>query len=339
VTAKLDSPARRILFAIAVSVLVHGLVLWGPDIRLPVFKSSLPALTAKLEPLPTKLKKSEKKRKAATQKPSPKPVPVAEPVDQPKESTSSLEEDSQQIPTQDADRNQHSSNGEVPRPPLPRHAQLTFAVYKGAGGFRVGETVHTLDIEDGRYVLNAVTQTVGLASMFKSFELTQYSSGNYTSNGLEPDLFSEQRKDKLATLRHMAEFDHEMQIVRFAHGGEASLPAETLDILSIMYQFPLSLLSEVIPVNVCNGRKIEKYNFSYRLDEEIDTNIGKLKTVHLRKIRANNEEGLDIWLAIEYRLFPVKLQFIEKNGEVAAEAIITDIRVSEENGVRKDAVD
>ena len=58
--------------------------------------------------------------------------------------------------------------------------------------------------------------------------------------------------------------------------------------------------------------------------------------MHLHKMHAANEEGLDIWLAREYRLFPVKLRFTEKNGEVSGEAVITDIRVSEEEGVRKD---
>jgi hypothetical protein len=43
-------------------------------------------------------------------------------------------------------------------------------------------------------------------------------------------------------------------------------------------------------------------------------------------------------LAREYRLFPVKMRFIEKNGDVTGEAVITDIRVSEEQGVANDAV-
>ncbi len=49
---KLDTPSRRIAFAIGISLLLHGFVLWGPNVQLPRFKSSLPALVAKLEPLP-----------------------------------------------------------------------------------------------------------------------------------------------------------------------------------------------------------------------------------------------------------------------------------------------
>lgn len=337
---KLDTPSRRISFAVGVSILVHLLALWGPDIRLPQFRSSLPALTAKLEALPSAPAKQKRKSKPAAPKPPPESASLAEPVAQANESQQLPQEVVQDAPPPVETEPLTSGAGEeVKRPPLPRRAQLTFAVYKGSGGFRVGEAVHTLEIDDGRYILNAVTKTVGLASLFKTFELTQYSSGSYTKDGLRPELFFEQRKDKLATLRYTAEFDHEAQIAHFSLGGEVILPPETLDILSVMYQFPpMRRGVEIVSVYVSNGRKIERYEFGMTPDEVIDTSIGKLKTVHMRKLHTRNEEGLDIWLAREYRLFPVKIQFIEKNGEVTGEAVITDIRVSEEEGVRSDVV-
>ena len=336
---KLDTPSRRISFAVGVSILVHMLALWGPDIRLPQFKSSLPALTAKLEALPSAPAKQKRKSKPAAPKPPPESTSQAKSVPQ-KNEPQQLPQDVVQDATPPVDTEPASSGAgeEVKRPPLPKRAQLTFAVYKGSGGFRVGEAIHTLEIDDGRYILNAVTKTVGLASLFKTFELTQYSSGSYTKDGLQPELFFEQRKDKLATLRYTAEFDHEAQIARFSQGGEVILPPETLDILSVMYQFPPMRGVEIVSVYVSNGRKIERYQFGIGLHEVIDTSIGKLETVHLRKVHTQNEEGLDIWLAREYRLFPVKIQFTEKNGEVTGEAVITDIRVSEEEGVRSDVV-
>jgi hypothetical protein len=42
------------------------------------------------------------------------------------------------------------------------------------------------------------------------------------------------------------------------------------------------------------------------------------------------KEGLEIWFAQEYRLLPVKLRHIERDGSIAGEAIITDIRIAEE---------
>ncbi len=201
----------------------------------------------------------------------------------------------------------------------------------------MGETVHTLDIHDGRYVLKSHTTTTGLARLFKSYELNQYSNGSYSKDGLQPELFTEERIDRLGTQRNAVELDRDAQRARFSDDVETALPPDTQDILSIMYQFPPLAHSEIAPVSVCNGRKIEHYIFEIAINEEIDTPLGKLRAIRLNKLHGPNEEGLEIWLAREYRLFPVKMRFIEKNGDVAAEAVITDIRVSEEQGVRKDA--
>jgi hypothetical protein len=37
-----------------------------------------------------------------------------------------------------------------------------------------------------------------------------------------------------------------------------------------------------------------------------------------------------MWLALEYRLLPVKILYLDKSGEVSANMVITDIRVSDE---------
>jgi hypothetical protein len=224
------------------------------------------------------------------------------------------------------------------RPPLPKHARLTFDVNKGTSQFRVGEVVHTLEIDNGHYVLHAVTKTVGLAKLIKSYELIQDSSGSYDKNGLLPNRFFEERIEKPDIRRNSAKFDHAARRARFSHGGEAVLPPDTQDILSIMYQFPTLTEPGTATVFVSNGKKIERYQFKFVTDEEIDTAFGKLLTVHLSKLHSPDEEGLDVWLARKYRLFPVKIRYIEKNGEVSGEAVITDIRVSEEQGASSDAV-
>ncbi|OIR08672.1 hypothetical protein GALL_90550 [mine drainage metagenome] len=343
---RLDTVSRRVAFAVVVSLLLHSLVLWGPNIRLPDFSPALPQLTARLEALPSAPARSKPKRKtrpAAKQiEPAPAPEPKPETLPQaiiPAASTP-VAASEPAVASAPVETGTLATDAEKPtdRPPLPMHARLTFAINKGTSSFRIGEAIHTLDIDDGRYVLQATTSTVGIARLFKSYELDQYSSGRYGKGGLQPELFAEERKERLGKQRNAVEFDHTGQRAHFSNGKDVVLPPETQDILSVMYQFPPLAHTEVAAVSVCNGKKIEHYQFGVTVDETIDTPLGKLLTVHLHKMHAANEEGLDIWLAREYRLFPVKLRFTEKNGEVSGEAVITDIRVSEEEGVRKDVV-
>ncbi|MBI5890005.1 MAG: DUF3108 domain-containing protein [Nitrosomonadales bacterium] len=337
----LDTFSHRIAFALGISVLVHGLLLWGPNVRLPHFKSALPPLVAKLEALPAappKHRKPKRKPQPAAQETAPEAAPQAE--SPPQELPLAASEPVAIAASAPAETGQLAANAEqaAERPPLPREAQLTFAINKGSGSFRIGVAIHTLEIKDGHYVLQAVTKTVGLVRLFKSFELTQFSSGSYTQYGLQPEQFLEERKESAGTRSNGVEFDRAAHQAYFAPGGEKPLPPDTQDILSVLYQFPPLANTEIATVSVSNGSKIESYAFEITPNEEIDTALGRLITVRLHKMHAPNEEGLDIWLAQEYRLFPVKMRYFERNGDVAGEAVITDIRVSEEEGARSDAV-
>lgn len=352
----LDTPSRRIAFTIGISVLLHGLLLWVPNIELPQFKVSLPPLVAKLEALPNAPAKPVPKRKISS---APKPVPEVEPVrqDTPAEdiplaasavaATSAVaavsaaaaanEIASASAPTATETLAQSGSTNVVERPRLPRRAQLIFSVNQGTGDFKIGEVMHTLEIENGRYVLQSVTETVGLAKLIKTYKITQYSSGSYSEEGLQPEQFFEERADRLATLRNTVEFDHAEQRARFSHGGEAALPPDTQDILSILYQFPPLANAETVTTFVSNGKKIERYEFEIAANENIQTTMGELRAVHLRKLHLPNEEGLEVWLALEYRLFPVKMRIIERNGEISGEIVITDIRAEFEEETKQDA--
>jgi hypothetical protein len=347
VSFKPGATSRRIAFAFAISLLLHSLIMWGSNIQLPHFKSSLPTLTAKLEALPSAAPAKPKyKAKPAVKNTPPEPAPQtgSPPQDIPLAASAVVASNAVVAASEPVAASAAVETGTLAaeagnateRTPLPRHAQLTFDVNKGTGHFRVGEAIHTLEINAGRYVLHAVTKTVGLVKLFKSFELTQNSSGSYNKYGLQPEQFVEERKEKSGTQSIMVEFDHTAQRAHFSQGGETVLPPDTQDILSIMYQFPPLQNVGKAAVSVSNGKKIEHYEFKIVTDEEIETAIGKLLTVRLSKLHAPDEEGLEIWLAREYRLFPVKIRFIEKNGEITGEAVITDIRVSEEQGVRND---
>ncbi len=345
---KLYNPAQRIALAFVISLLLHGLILWGPRVQLPNIKPLLPPLTAKLVALPTAdpaKPKPKRKASAPVAKPLPEPAPQAEPVtlDVPQAASDVVAASAPVAASEVAAASTPAqagtlaaTNGKaVERPPLPKSARLTFNVLTG-GGLLVGEAIHTLEIDDGHYELHAEYRTVGLAKLFKSFELTQNSSGRYNITGLQPEKFIEERSENTSRQRYTAEFNHTTHIARFSVEREMELPADTQDILSIMYQFPPLQGIKISDVSVSNGKKIEQYQFEIVTDESIDTSLGKLLTVRLHKLINSNDEGLEIWLAREYRLFPVKMRFFGRNGEVTGEAVITDIRVSEEEGVRKD---
>ena len=352
-TRMLSTPTRRIVLAIALSVLLHGLVLWLPQIKSPGHEPQLHPLIAKLIPLPkpngnVAPHKHKPKPKA---RPAPQPEPVVQPMpelplaaseplgaSEPVAASAPIAA-SEPIAASAASTTVATSaasapvatNTEPQRPPLPKHAQLRFSVYVGQNNFKAGESLHTLEIVEGRYTLKADVHTTGLVSVFKSYRMEQTSTGTATEQTLKPETFTEVVTDGSGKKTNRAEFDWANHAIHFSGGGEATLPLQAQDILSILYQFtPLRPQEKTVSINIGTGKKFETYRFEIVFEEQITTAMGTLQTVHFRKQHAANEEGLEIWFAQEYRLLPVKVRHLDRDGKVDGEAIITDIRVSDE---------
>jgi hypothetical protein len=333
-------PAGRIVLAIALSLLIHAALLLGPNlVQLAPFEAALPPLTAKLEPLPKIVvkpaaKPQHKPHVAAKSKSKPdKPAAPTEtaPAAPPETSleTPVVAEEAADVP---APVTPAAIIEEAkPAHPLPKHAQLTFIAYKGTS-FQVGEARHRLEInDDHRYTLQVGMNTTGIASIFKTFELSQQSSGTVSATGLRPQEFTENKLTSKGKQALSAQFDWQARQLSFSNGTQSALPEQAQDILSFLYQFSqLPLDQATLAMHVSNGKKLENYQLAVGEEEEIQTRLGKLRALALRKIHAPGEEGLEIWLGLEYRLLPVQIRQIDRNGEIAGQMVISEIRVSEE---------
>ena len=335
----LSTQNQRIALAVALSVLLHGLVLWLPEVKLPQHEVNLPPLIAKLEPLPKLSAKIAKKKTKAKAQPKPQPEPVVQSIpDLPIAASAPLPESAPVVAEPELPASspvvaepEPTPPQEPQRPPLPKHARLHFNVYQGEGNFKVGEAVHALEISDGRYTISADVKTTGLASLLKSYHLVQSSSGTATPQTLKPEVFSEEVTDSSGKKTNRADFEWASHTIHFSKGGEALLPPQAQDILSILYQFPpMQQRVEIVSIHIGTGKKFEEYRFEVVFEEKLETALGTLQTIHFRKMHGANEEGLEIWFAQEYRFLPVKIRHLDRAGKISAEAIITDIRVSDE---------
>jgi hypothetical protein len=344
-----STPFRRIALAVALSMLVHGMALWIPKIKLPEKEIKLQPLIAKLVPLPRatgKIVKHKPKRKASPA-PQPEPVVQAQPEPSIAESTpvaasevaaasepvaaSAPQAASEPVAAEPAASAPVAADAEPQRPQLPKHAQLNFAVYMGEKALKVGESIQKLDISEGRYTLMSKVYTTGIVRVFKTFSLEQFSTGTATSQTLTPEEFTDVTTQSSGKQINHAIFDWANHKIRFSSGQEAALPQQAQDILSILYQFPiLKPQEEFVSINIGTGKKFETFRFEIAFEEKLDTAMGTLQTVHFRKMHKAHEEGLEIWFSQEYRLFPVKIRHLDKEGKIDGEAIITDIRVSDE---------
>lgn len=335
----LRNPNQRIAWAIVLSLLFHGLILWLPQITLPGHESKLRPLEAKLIPIPKitgKIAAHKHKPKPQVQA-APQPEKIAQAI--PETPLAASEPVAASSPVAASEPVAASAPvaasepvvAEPERPPLPKHAMLHFSVYIGQSGIKAGESVHTLDIVDGHYTLKADAHTTGLVHVFKTYHIEQTSTGTATPQTLKPETFTEVISQNNGKETNRADFDWANHKIHFTNGTEASLPAQALDILSTLYQFPpMREDDEIITINIATGKKFETFRFQVDFEESLKTAMGVLETVHFRRLHKANEEGLEIWFAQEYRLMPVKVRHLDRDGKIDGEAIITEIRVSDE---------
>ncbi|MFM2397637.1 MAG: hypothetical protein RLZZ144_887 [Pseudomonadota bacterium] len=215
--------------------------------------------------------------------------------------------------------------------PLPTHAQLNFDVSQGDDNFKVGEAQHTLELTPGHYVLKSEIKTTGIIAALKSYRQLQTSSGNTVNNSLQPDTFVDEVIQRNETKINRVTFDRERHQLLHSNGQMAELSTDTQDSLSVLYQLPALLKNtKSNAVSITNGRFLEISNFEIVGKETLSLPIGETKTVHLRKVRGPQMEGMEVWFAENLHWLPVKIAHYDRDGKITAVVIITHLSMSDD---------
>lgn len=193
------------------------------------------------------------------------------------------------------------------------------ATYSGSmNGMTIGVISEVFEATDGGYRITSETKPVGLAIFIQRQPLKFQSRGQLSREGLRPLSF-EARRTAADPPQVTAEFDWAGGELTMKHNGKVeSMPLApgTQDRLSIMYQFMFMAIDKTRPVefSMTNGRKLDHYRYRVTPDVEIDTALGRVKTLHLAKIREPGDTVTEIWLSNTHQHVPMKMVIVEKDG-------------------------
>jgi hypothetical protein len=325
-----------LLLAIAASLGVHALVLFGPDIDLSTAPAP-PPLTAELLPLPKPLPKPKPKARPAPKHPLAKsPAPPALTVPQENATVPSSPPAGEAAPEATATDSAPPVSAEEASPApageaapvesrLPSRGMIRFRVDRGDRGFEIGRATHDWEIVDGAYRITSVTETTGLVALFKGVRIELESRGRLTADGLQPEHFQIRRDGRATSER--AEFDWAQMQVSIAGGAPQPLSVGAQDLLSFHYQLgflPHPAANNRMPI--ATGKKYETYQLESLGDEEIEIPAGTFRTLHLR---APGDNTTEFWLAYDYLLLPVKIRHIDRNGDGFVQ-VATEIQLSKD---------
>jgi len=311
-----------ILFAaLAGSLLIHALALFGVDYGLFAEQVEPPPLRAELKilPPPPALERSAPEPRPASAEPQLKKKvvrPASAPV------VSSAEILPEEVPPAAVVEPAPRPEPTPVAPVLSGSGRINFLVVRDSPRMNIGRAVHRWEFPgDGSYRLSSVIETSGLVALFKPVRQSYESVGRLVASGLQPEHYREVRKDRLPA--EGADFDwqrHEVTLIR--DGSKQRIARGTQDLLSLNYQLAyLAAPENGSAIGVVTSKKYERHDLDSHGEEEIETPAGRFRTLHLR---ATGETLTDIWIALDYGRLPVKIRFTDKKGD-SYEQVATDI--------------
>lgn len=320
-----------LVVAVALSVLVHALALFGIDFGMFGEPPETPPLQAELRRPPPPAQPAPpppaaKKPPVPTPAPASAPPPVVPPSSAPENALTPGE----LLPPEVTSSPEPPTPAVTPpmAPVLAGSGRLAFVVVKDSLGMQIGRAEHRWEFPgDGTYRLRAMIETSGLAALFKPLRQEHESRGRLGPGGLQPESFRVLRNG--VSRGEDADFDWATRQVRLQRDGSLqALTTGSQDLLSLNYQLAyLAAPENGSSIGVVTGRKYQPYSLDAFGEETIETPAGKFRTLHLR---AAGDTITEIWIALDRWRLPVKIRFTDKKGD-SYELRATEIDAAPEN--------
>ncbi|MYM65000.1 DUF3108 domain-containing protein [Pseudomaricurvus sp. HS19] len=137
---------------------------------------------------------------------------------------------------------------------------------------------------------------------------------------LRPQTYSYNRtglgRDRTALLT----FDHDQgKVTNNVQNKPWSMdvPTDVQDKLSYQLQLRADLINgkELMEYQVADGGRLKTYRFAVEGEEVIDTPVGRLNTVRVKRLRKDNDRVTLIWLARDWDYLIVRIQQTEDDGK------------------------
>jgi hypothetical protein len=187
-----------------------------------------------------------------------------------------------------------------------------------SAGMTIGRVSETFTRTGDRYAIQSTTRSEGALKLFLDDTVTLQSAGKVIATGLQPREFGQHRaKDSSRDITATFDWDKGLMYSDFrGERSQVSLPSETQDRISVLYQFMnLTRHGDTVVMPMSNGRKVEFYTYRFVDEANLDTPAGRFETVHYQRVvDGPKDTRADVWLAKDRFNFPVRLVFDDPKG-------------------------
>ncbi|MCK5640213.1 MAG: DUF3108 domain-containing protein [Gammaproteobacteria bacterium] len=182
-----------------------------------------------------------------------------------------------------------------------------------AKGLSAAQLTRTLRIqEDGSYRLATDMRTRGLVSIFRKEAVSEYSIFTLEEGKIVPKEYVYNRNYKQKKTRNSIDFDWQQGIAKVIYKeqqSELALEEGIQDSLSTQLALRWDLRQGVkeLTHRVVEKDRIRDYHFKVEGEELLETRLGKLKTIRVKRIHGS-ERSTTFWCAIDADYLLVKIE-------------------------------
>jgi len=197
------------------------------------------------------------------------------------------------------------------------NSDAVYDVYRG--GLKIAKMKRILTINGIENSLYSETKTTGIVSLFRKDKIIEKSIWESSNGKLVPKFYEYLRTGSKKERNVTVEFDwYKNQITNSVDGDSWKMAATKGMLDKLLYQ--LSIMMDlkqgksILTYQIADGGKEKNYIFEVVGEEEIDTKLGKLKTLKLVRKREDSDRESIFWSAPEMHYLPVKIEITE-DGE------------------------
>lgn len=189
-------------------------------------------------------------------------------------------------------------------------------------GAKIGETLWSLTaLSDHVFAYESRTTAAGIYGLVSNQEVVERSEWQLDQGALQPLSYSYRRSGGDNDRNVAVSFDwenNEAENTVKGHSWRMPVPTGTLDKLSYVLVLMEDLAAERsdLEYRIADGGRLKRYQLVIEGEERIETALGSLETVIVRRLRDSSERETLLWCAKNLGYLPVMIEHREKDGTV-----------------------
>jgi len=211
-------------------------------------------------------------------------------------------------------------------------AQLQIEGFKARFVLRVfGATVgrsewRLVPIGNGRFLWESRSETAGAGALIRDVYINERSESETFGQTFRPSVYTYERYGENATRNVRVTFDWKNGVALNTANGytwRMSVPPETLD----KFNYLLALMRDLtegkrsMQYTVADGGRLKVYDLREIGTETLETALGTLETVKIRRLRHQDDREAILWCAPALGFLPVKLEYRDGDGRLISMTI------------------